>query len=66
VQRVDVVNTEKIRVHLIQTVDETRRRELAEADGIKDWKERQCLREAADNAHAARLSRIEEIICFLF
>jgi tetratricopeptide (TPR) repeat protein len=56
-----VINTEKIRAHLLQTADETHRRELAEADDVKDWKERQMLREAADNAHNARLSRIEEL-----
>ena len=55
------MTTEKIRAHLLQTAEETHRRELAEADAVKDWKERQRLREAADNAHAARLSRIEEL-----
>ena len=55
------LTTEKIRAHLLQTAEETHRRELAEADAVKDWKERQRLREAADNAHAARLSRIEEL-----
>jgi hypothetical protein len=61
VRQATVVNTEKIRAHLMQTAGETHRRELAEADAVKDWKERQRLREAADNAHAARLSRIEEL-----
>jgi len=61
VQQVAVVNTEKIRAHLLQTAEETHRRELAEADAVKDWKERQRLREAADNAHTVRLSRIEEL-----
>jgi tetratricopeptide (TPR) repeat protein len=56
-----VVNTEKIRAHLLQTADETHRRELAEADAAKDWKERQRLREAVDKAHNARLTRIEEL-----
>jgi hypothetical protein len=61
VQQVAVINAEKIRAHLLQTVEETHRRELAEADAVKDWKERQRLRKAADNAHAVRLSRIEEL-----
>jgi tetratricopeptide (TPR) repeat protein len=61
VQQASVVNTEKIRAHLLQTIEETHRRELAEADAIKDWKERQRLREAADNAHAVRLARIEDL-----
>lgn len=56
-----MVNTEKIRAHLLQTAGETHRRELAEADALKDWNERQRLREAADNAHTTRLSRIEEL-----
>ena len=55
------LTTEKIRAHLLQTAEETHRRELAEADAVKDWRERQRLREAVDNANAARLSRIEEL-----
>ena len=55
------LTTEKIRAHLLQTAGETHRRELAEADAPKEWKERQRLREAADSAHEARLSRIEEL-----
>ena len=43
------------------TIEATHRRELAEADKAKDWKERQRLREAAEKAHAARLSRVEEL-----
>ena len=39
----------------------THRRELAKADVIKDWKERQRQWEAADNMHAARLFRIEQL-----
>ena len=61
VQQSAMVTTEKIRAHLLQTTEETHRRELAETEAIKDWKERQRQREAADNAHAARLSRIEEL-----
>jgi len=44
------LTTEKIRAHLLQTAEETHRRELSEADAIKDWRERQRLRESADNA----------------
>ena len=61
VQQAGVVNTEKIRAHLLQTSEETHRRELAEADAATDWKKRQRLLEAAQIAHAARLSRIEEL-----
>ena len=61
VQQVDVVNTEKIRAHLLQTAEETHHRELAEAEADTDWKKRQHLREAAENAHMVRLSRIDEL-----
>lgn len=55
------LTTEKIRVHLLQTAEDTHRREQAEADKETDWKRRQQLREAADNAHTVRLSRIDEL-----
>ncbi|MBS0179743.1 MAG: DUF4062 domain-containing protein, partial [Nitrospira sp.] len=55
------LTTEKIRAHLLQTTEETHRRELAEAETPTDWKKRQELREAADNAHLLRRSRIEEL-----
>ena len=61
VQQVSLVNTEKIRAHLLQTTEETHRRQLAEAETSTDWKKRQELREAADNAHLLRRSRIEEL-----
>ncbi len=61
VHQVGVVNTEKIRAHLLQTTEETHLRELAEAETATNWKQRQQLREAADNAHRLRLSRIEEL-----
>lgn len=55
------LTTEKIRAHLLQTAEETHRRELFEAEADTDWKKRQQLREAADNAHTVRLSRVEEL-----
>ena len=55
------LTTEKIRAHLLQTTNETHRRELAEAEAERDWKRRQQLREATDNAHSVRLSRIEDL-----
>ena len=55
------LTTEKIRAHLIQTAEDTHRRELAEAQAATDWMRRQDLREAADNAHRLRLARIEEL-----
>jgi hypothetical protein len=61
IQQAGVVNTAKIRAHLLHTAEETHRRELAEAETARDWQERQRLREAADQAHTVRLSRIEEL-----
>ncbi|MDH4080973.1 MAG: DUF4062 domain-containing protein [Nitrospira sp.] len=61
VHHVGEVSTEKIRAHLLQTVEETHRRELAEGEAAPDWKKRQELRDAAENAHRVRLSRIEEL-----
>jgi tetratricopeptide (TPR) repeat protein len=59
------LTTDKIRSHLLQTADETHRRELAEADIPNDWKERQRLCEAADIAHTARLSRVEDLAAII-
>ena len=61
VQQVAVVNTEKIRAHLRETVEETHRRELAEAQKATDWKQRQRLRDAVEAAHATRLAKIDEL-----
>lgn len=61
IEQAGVVNTEKIRAHLLQTVEETHRRELAKADAVKDWRERQRLREGTEKAHAVRLSRVEDL-----
>jgi tetratricopeptide (TPR) repeat protein len=55
------MNAEKIRAHLRETVGETYRRELAAADTAADWQERKRLREAAETAHATRLSRIDDL-----
>ena len=61
VQQVAVVNTEKIRAHLRETVEETHRRELADAEKATDWKQRQRLRDAVEAAHAMRLAKIDEL-----
>ncbi len=55
------LTAEKIRAHLLQTAQETHRREMAEADREKDWRRRQVFRDAAESAQALRLSRIEEL-----
>ena len=61
VEQAGVVNTEKIRAHLQETVAATHRRELAAAEQSPDWKDRQRLKEAAEAAHAVRLAKIDEL-----
>lgn len=61
-QQVNAVTTEKIRAHLLQTIDATHERELAEAKTNADWRERNRLREGAEAAHAARLERVNELV----
>ncbi len=55
------LSTEKIRAHLRETVEETRRRELDDAGKATDWQQRQRLRDAAEAAHATRLAKIDEL-----
>lgn len=61
VQRAAIVDTERIRAHLLTTIEETHRQELAEAETASDWRERQKRREAADAAHAMRRIRVDEL-----
>jgi tetratricopeptide (TPR) repeat protein len=62
VQQVAVVDTQRIRAHLMQSAEAAYRRELAEADAATPWKEREHLREAAETAHGNRVSRIEDLV----
>ena len=55
------LTTEKIRAHLRETVEETHRRELADAEKATDWKQRQRLRDAVEAAHAMRLAKIDDL-----
>ena len=55
------LSTEKIRAHLHETVEETHRRELAQAAQATDWQQRQHLRDAAEAAHVVRLGKIDEL-----
>ena len=61
-----MVNAEKIRAHLRETLYKTRRRELADAKKTVDWqqrqRQRQRLRNAVEVAHAARLVKINELV----
>ena len=52
---------EKIRVHLLESVEKTHQAALAEADKEQRWQRRQQLRDAAEQEHAVRLSRIDDL-----
>ena len=55
------VTTEKIRAHLRESAERTHQVALAEAANARGWEERERLRKAAEQAHAGRLSRIDEL-----
>jgi tetratricopeptide (TPR) repeat protein len=61
----DQVDATRIRAHLVEAADGARARELAEADVLTGWQERQRRREAAEAAHQARLGRVDELTTFL-
>src|ERR1019366_2968241 len=53
------VTKEKIRAHLWEAAEKTHQAALAEADKEKGWQRRQQLRDAAEQEHVVRLSRID-------
>ncbi len=55
------VTKEKIRAHLFEAAEKTHQAALAEADKEKGWQRRQQLRDAAEQEHAVRLSRIDDL-----
>jgi hypothetical protein len=55
------ITSEKIRAHLLESAERTYHIDLAEAGKAKGWEERERLRQAAEGAHAGRLSRIDEL-----
>ena len=55
------ITTEKIRAHLRESAERTHQVTLAEAAKARGWEERERLRKAAEQAHASRLSRIDEL-----
>ena len=55
------ITTEKIRAHLLESVERTHQTALAEAEKVKGWEERKRLRQAAEKVYAGRLSRIDEL-----
>ena len=55
------LNVEKIRSHLLETVEETHRREVMEANAVKDMMDRKRLQEAAEKTNATRLAHIEDL-----
>lgn len=60
-QEVATVDTEKIRAHMLTTLEETYRQELAEVDSVGDGRERQHGRDAVDVAHAMRRTWVDEL-----
>src|SRR4029077_3585410 len=55
------ITREKIRAQLLESAERTHQSALAEAARDKGWEERERLRKAAEQAHAGRLSRINEL-----
>jgi tetratricopeptide (TPR) repeat protein len=55
------ITREKIRTQLLESAERTHQSALAEAAKVKGWEERERLRKAAEQANAARLSRIDEL-----
>jgi hypothetical protein len=55
------ITTEKIRAHLLESVERIHQAALAEAEKAKGWEKRERLRQAAEQARAGRLSRIDEL-----
>src|SRR4029077_3959500 len=55
------ITREKIRAQLLESAERTPQSALAEAARAKGWEERERLRKAAEQAHAGRLSRIDEL-----
>ena len=55
------ITREKIRAQLLESAERTHQAALAEAAKAKGWEERERLRKAAEQANAARLSRIDEL-----
>jgi len=55
------ITTKKIRAHLRESAERTHQAALAEAAKARGWEERERLRKAAEQAHAGRLSRINEL-----
>ena len=56
------VSSERVRVHLIEASEAAKAKDLAEARAvIGDWQRRQRLIDAAEAAHAQRLSRVDEL-----
>jgi tetratricopeptide (TPR) repeat protein len=55
------ITREKIRAQLLESAERTHQSALAEAARAKGWEERERLRKAAEQAHAGRLSRIDEL-----
>ena len=55
------ITREKVRAHLLESVERTHKTALAEAERAKGWEERERLRQAAEQARAGRLARIDDL-----
>jgi hypothetical protein len=55
------ITTEKIRAHLLESVEHTHQIALTKAEQAKGWEERERLRQAAEKARLGLLSRIDEL-----
>ncbi len=60
-EAIAVVTPERIRAQLLAAVQDTYRRQLAEAEGLADWKGRERAREAAQAQRAAQSGRVDEL-----
>jgi tetratricopeptide (TPR) repeat protein len=55
------ITREKIRAQLLEDAERIHQADLAQVAKVKGWEERERLRKAAEQANAARLSRIDEL-----
>jgi Domain of unknown function (DUF4062) len=55
------ITKEKIRAHLLESIERAREGALAYAQNAKGWEERERLRHAAEKAYTGSISRIDEL-----
>lgn len=62
IQTVAVLDGAKIRVHLLEAIEQTHDRELVEAAKAADWRERNRLKDASDAEYDAKAAKIDELV----